>query len=73
MSDTLKPPEEWLRHPDYEGITIYDPDGWDRTNFTESWARPIDRAEFERRLTECTLLLAPEATWIAGAYTREQL
>lgn len=35
-------------------IKVIDPDGWDRTNFTESWGELITRSTFERRAMEST-------------------
>lgn len=46
----LRIPESWLRDPDFEGITVLDPDGWDRSNFEQSWNEPITCYEFEVRL-----------------------
>ena len=51
-------PEDWLIDPAYSDIMIIDPDGWDRQNFEESWARPINQKEFERRLGMCTIDMA---------------
>jgi hypothetical protein len=55
----LRTPDEWLAHPEYEGTVVLDPDGWDRKNFSVSWAEPITRIEFDRRLTESTIMLKP--------------
>ena len=49
-----KTPAEWLATADYDGITILDPDGWDRTDFEASWNEPITRHEFTVRLGLCT-------------------
>lgn len=43
-------PEEWLAQPEYKGLIILDPDGWDRKNFEESWAEPITQEVFIRRV-----------------------
>lgn len=48
--------EEWLNIPDYHGVKVLDPDGWDRSDFERSWAEQITREEFEARLTESTCL-----------------
>ena len=45
-----KTPDQWLNHPDFKGIIVMDPDGWDRKDFDRSWADPITRYEFEVRL-----------------------
>lgn len=34
-------PDEWLETDEFKGITVLDPDGWDRKNFKEDWARKI--------------------------------
>jgi len=52
---TKKNAEEWLAEPQYAGVTILDPDGWDRKNYEESWAEEITREEFEKRLVRCTV------------------
>jgi hypothetical protein len=45
-----KTPDEWLKDPKYSGITVVDPDGWDRINFEQSWAEPITEVEFTARV-----------------------
>jgi hypothetical protein len=40
----------WLREPEFVGVTILRPDGWDEANFIESWAEPISYWEFHHRL-----------------------
>ena len=52
----LKTADEWLADPAYHGLTVLDPDGWDRKNFTASWNEQITRAEFERRLLNSTVI-----------------
>ena len=37
------------------GLTVLDPDGWDRRNFAESWAEPITIDEFKRRAGRSTV------------------
>lgn len=51
MSD-LRLPDEWEKET---GITIIDPDGWDRRNFEESWGTPITLAEFKERAFRSTI------------------
>jgi len=50
--------EEWLREPEYAGVEIYDPDGWDRSpeGWERSWNEKINRTEFENRLIASTCL-----------------
>lgn len=52
----LKTSDEWLREPLYDGLTVVDPDGWDRSDFERSWSERIDEAEFQRRLFRSTVL-----------------
>lgn len=54
MDDEKKTPDEWLAHPDYVGLEILDPDGWDRQNFDVSWAEPITQNEFTLRMCQST-------------------
>ena len=47
----IRSAEMWLKHPDFKGIQVLDPDGWDRHgDFSKSWSEPITRYEFEVRL-----------------------
>lgn len=46
MTD-LRTPAEWEKELD---VIVVDPDGWDRTNFEEDWAKPISREEFNQKL-----------------------
>lgn len=44
-------PDEWLKYaPEYEGVILMDPDGWNRANFDQSWAEQITREEMKRRM-----------------------
>lgn len=45
---------EWLMQPDYDGVVVLDPDGWDRKNFAASWSERITEAEFNRRMVAST-------------------
>lgn len=56
-------PEEWLETTLYQNIEVLDPDGWDRSDFERSWAEPITRGEFERRLMLSTCKFPP---WFGG-------
>lgn len=40
--------EEWVKELN-DGITILDPDGWDRSNWEVSWNEKINLHEFYRR------------------------
>lgn len=55
MTEELKNAEGWLATSDYAGVTVLDPDGWDRKNFEHSWAEELTREEFDSRLTLCTV------------------
>lgn len=57
-SEELKTSEEWYNLPEYNHITIYDPDGWDRDNFKFSFKKElISEAEFIDRINRSTILL----------------
>ena len=43
--------DEWCKE---EKILVMDPDGWDRTNYDESWAEEITLAEFNKRVSVST-------------------
>lgn len=45
---------QWLEHLK-EGVTIFDPDGWDRKNFIASMSEPITAKEFEHRFAMSTV------------------
>lgn len=38
-------PDEWLKDPQFHGLRIIDPDGWDRKNLAEDWAKPLTLSE----------------------------
>lgn len=52
MENTKRLPSEWEI---ITGITIRDPDGWDRKNYDESWGTPIDFDEWEQRMMRSTV------------------
>lgn len=47
------PSEHWL---EVTGVRVLDPDGWDRSNFEESWAEPITLEEFNQRVALSTAM-----------------
>lgn len=49
-------PSEWSK---LLGVTILDPDGWDRQNFWEDWGRPITREEFQTKASMSTIRIEP--------------
>lgn len=46
-----RPSKEWAR---IKGITVVDPDGWDRKDFDNSWSESITEKEFDRRASLST-------------------
>ncbi len=53
---TKKTADEWLKDPAFQYVeAILDPDGWRMDN--TSLDTPITRAEFNRRLHYCTILM----------------
>lgn len=50
--EQLNDSEEWCK---ITGISVMDPDGWDRSNLTGSWLEKISYDEFMRRAMVSTL------------------
>ena len=50
MNDNKKTPDEWLATDEFCGTVIYDPIGWDRSNLTIDWMRPLTHGEFHQKL-----------------------
>lgn len=50
-ADELMTPEQWEEH---FNVMVIDPDGWDRANLDEDWAKPITGREFEMKLMAST-------------------
>jgi hypothetical protein len=59
-TDVLHTPAEWEVILD---VKVLDPDGWDRRNFREDWAKPLTRAEFRSKLFISTMC----SNWSAQA------
>lgn len=57
----LLTPDEWLKRPEFCGVEILDPDGWDRSDFAASWSEEISQAEMERRMLSSTVRIAPDS------------
>ena len=56
-----KKPEEWCKET---GITIHDPDGWDKSyNFDQEWDTPITWEEFRYRAMLSTVTDPRSALW----------
>lgn len=57
-SNARRSAEEWLAQPEYRGLTILDPDGWDRRaeHWESSWGEKITRQEFDRRVCLSTII-----------------
>lgn len=53
---TLRNSEDWAK---IFGITVLDPDGWDRQNFEHSWGELISEEEFSQRLWASTIESLP--------------
>lgn len=48
-------PQDWLAHSShFQGVTILDPDGWDRSNYEEDWARPLTLEEMRYKTERST-------------------
>lgn len=62
MNEELKTSEEWQK--EYPNITVFDPDGWDRQKFAQSWNELITQKEFEKRVSFSTCKFkGPPAFW----------
>lgn len=61
MSELRLSADEWLARPEYSGITVLNPDGWDRRNYKASWAEKLTKKEFEQRLSVSTCQWSSEA------------
>jgi len=61
MTEELKTSQEWYDMiPKELGFMIYDPDGWDRTNYQYSFHEElISKEEFKKRLMHSTCLSGP--------------
>jgi len=51
----LRTPDEWLKDPQFHGLEIIDPDGWDRKNFAVDWAKPLTLTEMWERTNFSTV------------------
>lgn len=62
IKDKKKTSKEWLDVFSIDRKWIYDPDGWDRSNFVFSFEEEkITAAKFEERLTMSTILFGEDA------------
>ena len=48
-------PDEWLKDPQFHGLRIIDPDGWDRKNLVEDWAKPLLLHEMWEKMNLSTI------------------
>ncbi len=55
MTEVLKSADEWLTQAPFTSYKIIDPDGWDRANFSTSWAERITEMEMHRRVGKSTV------------------
>ena len=46
----MKSSFDWLNTPEFAGIVVVDPDGWDRKNYEASMTELITCEEFRKRL-----------------------
>lgn len=51
------------------GLTVTDPDGWDRQNFDASWAELISEEEFKRRLSKSTSITFPKNQTVESSFS----
>lgn len=58
MMTDRRTPAEWEVEL---GVTVLDPDGWDRRNYDVDWARPLTRDEFIDKACASTIQLKPGA------------
>lgn len=57
LDTTKRHPREW---EEITGVTVHDPDGWDRQNWDVSWNTLIDEAEFVERAKHSTCTWGPK-------------
>ena len=51
-------PDDWLKYSDdFIGVTVLDPDGWDRRNYIEDWAKPLTKAVMQEKVSMSTVLV----------------
>lgn len=50
-------PEEWLQQEKFTGVTLMDPDGWDRQNFEADWAIPISETDMDKKIRMSTVII----------------
>ncbi len=53
MTEEFRTPHEWLKHPEFKGTVILDPDGW-RGKGAPPLSQAIPYSEFVKRLNMCT-------------------
>ncbi len=63
----IRTADEWLQQPEWKGLLVMDPDGWDRRNFKASWAEKITAQEFEKRVCMSTCM------WPKGRFAAQIL
>lgn len=56
-----KTSQQWCEQKDMElGKDILDPDGWDRSDFENSWNEMITEDEFNNRVSMSTIRVSPK-------------
>jgi len=53
MDEIKRAPAEW---EPICNIKVFDPDGWDRKNYAESWAEFLTESEFRHRAARSTCM-----------------
>lgn len=48
-------PDEWLKDPQLHGLRVIDPDGWDRKNYADDWAKPLTLSEMWEKVNISTV------------------
>lgn len=56
-----------------KGEEIVDPDGWDRSRFTESWEEKITAEEFIQRFYNSSVRFMIEGSFYRDAYTKNKI
>lgn len=46
-------PDEWQK---ILNIVVLDPDGWDRSNFSVDWVKPLTKQEFKDKASHSTTM-----------------
>lgn len=72
-SNPKRSPDDWLKDHRLYGVTILDPDGWDRKNYAESWAEEITFSEMQSRVARSTVQILSTSPMNPQNLIKEQL